>query len=84
MDRNWEELPQVGIGEVKQPTLFMGGRRDPSVIFAPFDPMIKAVPKLRKIIFLENSGHWIQQERPKEVNQELVGFLKGETRTEKS
>jgi pimeloyl-ACP methyl ester carboxylesterase len=78
MDRDWTELPQVGTGEVKQPVLFMGGKRDPSVVYAPFDPMIQAVPKLREIIFLENCGHWVQQERAEEVNRELIKFLERE------
>jgi pimeloyl-ACP methyl ester carboxylesterase len=77
-DRDWEELPQVGTGEVSQPVLFMGGKKDPTVIYAPFDPMIQAVPKLRKIIFLEGAGHWLQQERAEEVNKELLEFLKAE------
>ncbi|HEX5733811.1 MAG TPA: alpha/beta hydrolase [Blastocatellia bacterium] len=80
MDRDWKELPQVGTGEVKQPVLFMGGRRDPSVIFAPFDPMIKAVPELREIIFLKDCGHWVQQERAEAVNQELIEYLNREIR----
>jgi pimeloyl-ACP methyl ester carboxylesterase len=84
MDRDWQELPQVGMGEVKQPVLFMGGKKDPSVVYAPFDPMIRAVARLRKIIFLENCGHWIQQERVETVNQELIEFLKSEVEVEKS
>ncbi len=81
MDRDWQELPPVGTGEVAQPTLFMGGRKDPTVIYAPFDPMIKAVPKPRKIIFLENVGHWVQQEAVEAVNQELIEFLRHEIQT---
>jgi pimeloyl-ACP methyl ester carboxylesterase len=32
---------------------------------------------LRKLVLIPGCGHWTQQERPDEVNQELVGFLKG-------
>jgi pimeloyl-ACP methyl ester carboxylesterase len=42
--------------------------------------MIKAVSKLRKIIFLEDYGHWVQQERAEAVNQELIEFLNREIR----
>lgn len=84
MDRDWQELPQIGATVVNQPTLFMGGKSDPPVVFGKFDPMIAAVPNLRKIIFLQNCGHWIQQECAAEVNQELIEFLKDETGTEKS
>jgi pimeloyl-ACP methyl ester carboxylesterase len=40
--------------------------------------MIAAVSKLRKIIFVESAGHWIQQERAAEVNDELLDFLRRE------
>jgi pimeloyl-ACP methyl ester carboxylesterase len=33
------------------------------------------VPGLRKVVMLPGCGHWAQQERPSEVNQELIEFL---------
>ncbi|MEZ4864929.1 MAG: alpha/beta hydrolase [Caldilineaceae bacterium] len=78
MDRDWYELPQLGVGKLMQPTVFMGGKVDPPVLFGQFDPMIAAVPKLRKVIFDKSAGHWLQQERAAEVNDELVGFLQRE------
>jgi pimeloyl-ACP methyl ester carboxylesterase len=84
MDKDWDELPQIGMTEVTQPTLFMGGKKDPPVMFGKFDPMISAVPKLRKIIFMESCGHWIQQERAAEVNEALLDFLRCETKAEAS
>jgi pimeloyl-ACP methyl ester carboxylesterase len=35
------------------------------------------VPKLRQTLILPGCGHWIQQERPVEVNQALLDFLNG-------
>ena len=35
------------------------------------------VPNLRKTVILPGCGHWTQQERPDEVNAELVSFLNG-------
>jgi pimeloyl-ACP methyl ester carboxylesterase len=32
---------------------------------------------LRKKLILDGAGHWIQQERPDEVNAALINFLKG-------
>jgi pimeloyl-ACP methyl ester carboxylesterase len=78
MDRDWRELPKIGTTGIIQPVAYMGGRRDPSVIYAPFDEMIAAAPKLRRIIFLEGCGHWVQEERPDEVNEELLDFLRHE------
>jgi pimeloyl-ACP methyl ester carboxylesterase len=33
-------------------------------------------PLLREALILPGCGHWTQQERPKEVNSALIGFLK--------
>jgi pimeloyl-ACP methyl ester carboxylesterase len=35
-----------------------------------------AVPNLRDPVWIAGSGHWIQQERPDEVNRALLGFLR--------
>ena len=34
-----------------------------------------SVPNLRDKVLIEGGGHWIQQERPKEVNEALLAFL---------
>jgi len=77
-DLDWVQHPEIGSTGVKQPALFIGGRRDPAVLFGKFEPMESAVPKLRRMILLPNCGHWTQQERPLDVNGELVNFLQGE------
>jgi pimeloyl-ACP methyl ester carboxylesterase len=77
-DRDWEEHVAIGTTGVSQPALFIGGRRDPAVLFGTFEPMETAVPNLRRIVLLPNCGHWTQQERPLDVNSELVEFLHGE------
>jgi pimeloyl-ACP methyl ester carboxylesterase len=46
-----------------------------AVMFGSFEPMEAAVPNLRKIVLLPACGHWTQQERPAEVNAELLDFL---------
>ena len=35
----------------------------------------QTVPGLRRTVMVEGAGHWIQQERPDEVNAALVEFL---------
>lgn len=77
-DSDWHELPQLGATTVEQPTLFVGGRKDSAVVFGQFDPMIAAVPNLRRIVLLPDCGHWTQQERPAEVNAELIAFARRE------
>jgi pimeloyl-ACP methyl ester carboxylesterase len=49
-----------------------------AVLFGNFEPMELAVPRLRRIVLLPNCGHWTQQERPVDVNVELLAFLKAE------
>jgi len=39
--------------------------------------MDKVLPNLRRKLLIEGAGHWIQQERPDEVNAALIEFLKG-------
>ena len=35
------------------------------------------VPQLRRTVMLPGCGHWTQQERPREVNDLMLEFLKG-------
>jgi hypothetical protein len=37
----------------------------------------KTLPGLRGSHVLSGCGHWVQQERPREVNELLVKFVKG-------
>lgn len=78
MDRNWEELPQVGVVGMDQAALFMAGTRDSQIRFGSFEPTEAAASKLRKIVLLPRCGHWTQQERPDDVNAELIAFLRRE------
>ena len=78
-DQDWEDMPEVGATGVLQPALFIGGRRDSAVIFTGYEAfaaMEAAVPNLRKIVLLPGVGHWTQQERPDDVNFELIDFLR--------
>jgi len=78
MSRNWElGAPWAG-AKIAQPALFIAGSRDP-VNFGrrgvqALANMDVAVPNLRKLI-IEGAGHWIQQERPDEVNRLLTDWL---------
>ena len=39
--------------------------------------MERVLPNLKQKLILEGAGHWIQQERPDEVNAALIAFLRG-------
>lgn len=79
-DHDWADLPEVGTIGVNGPVLFIGGRRDPAVFFTQewIDPMVNALPNLQRIVLLPRCGHWTQQERPDDVNAELIDFLRRE------
>jgi pimeloyl-ACP methyl ester carboxylesterase len=76
MDRDWEELPQLAGVKVQQPALFIGGESDPVLRFTALDAMKEHVPNLRGTLLLPGCGHWVQQERPAEVNSALTDFLR--------
>ena len=63
------------------PALYMAGDHDLVVAFRGMDQLIpnltKFVPHVRETIMLPGCGHWTQQERAREVNDALVGFLRG-------
>jgi pimeloyl-ACP methyl ester carboxylesterase len=74
------ELTPFLIGaKIQQPTLFVAGDIDAVVLM--YGEQIKTleqnIPNLKKKVMIPGAGHWIQQERPSEVNELLVEFLKG-------
>lgn len=73
--RDWEESAGVAEAVITVPTLFVGGERDPAVMFGSLEPMKQAVTGLRGITILPGAGHWVHQERAAEVNRLLVDFL---------
>ncbi|GAA6617641.1 alpha/beta hydrolase [Scytonema sp. NUACC26] len=76
-DRDWELTYFLSGAKLQQPALFIGGEFDTAVMLNRdlIDQLEKTVPNLRKKVLLPNTGHWIQQERPTEVNQLLIEFL---------
>jgi len=36
----------------------------------------RVLPNLRQKLIIEGAGHWIQQERPDEVNAALIHFIR--------
>jgi pimeloyl-ACP methyl ester carboxylesterase len=75
----WELTPFLNGAKLRQPTLFVAGERDGviSMYRDAFEALPQTVPGLRHRVLLPGAGHWIQQERPEEVNRLLVDFLRG-------
>ncbi|MGH9139062.1 MAG: alpha/beta fold hydrolase [Acidimicrobiales bacterium] len=77
LDRNWELTADLDGERVEVPALFIGGAADPATAMISPGRMDGWVTDLRVSTMLDGVGHWIQQERPDEINAALVEFLKG-------
>lgn len=80
LDRNWDLTAPWHGALVRQPSLFIAGSED-SVITGMIGAkrvaeLDKVLPDLRGKIIIDGAGHWVQQERPSEVNAALIKFLK--------
>ena len=63
--------------KIRQPSLFVAGEFDGVIMMyrQAFDSLEENMPGLRKKVLVAGAGHWIQQERPNEVNDLLIEFL---------
>jgi pimeloyl-ACP methyl ester carboxylesterase len=81
MDRTWELMAPWTGAKVTPPALFIAGTRDAVLGFPGMDGVVKnqkdSVPNLRGAHLIDGAGHWVQQERPAEVNAALIEFLRG-------
>lgn len=77
MDRNWALTPELAGAKVEVPACFIGGSADPVLLLLDPAAMTPWIPDLRGIVILPGAGHWVQQERPAEVNAALLDFLAG-------
>ncbi|MFJ3600177.1 alpha/beta fold hydrolase [Streptomyces sp. NPDC090126] len=77
VDRDWEDLAAWDGTPVTRPSIFIGGSLDASTTWMSdaIDAYPKTLPALSAAHILEGCGHWIQQERPDEVNRLLTEWL---------
>lgn len=79
IDRNLELTPQLENARIERPALFIAGEKDPVLSFGGggwVDLMDHFVTDLRGKVYIEGAGHWVQMERPTQVTETLLGFLK--------
>jgi pimeloyl-ACP methyl ester carboxylesterase len=77
MDRNWETTPQLEGAMITVPSLFIGGTADPVLAFTRTDRAGQVLTGPYQKVMIDGAGHWLQQERPDEVNAILLDFLNG-------
>ncbi|WP_156748427.1 alpha/beta fold hydrolase [Mycobacterium sp. E3198] len=76
-DRNWETTAELDGAKIAVPCLFMAGTADPVLGFTSTDRVSEVISGPYREVMIEGAGHWLQQERPKEVNATLLEFLDG-------
>jgi pimeloyl-ACP methyl ester carboxylesterase len=80
IDRNWELMAPFAGLKITVPALLIAGDRDLVLAFRGMDQVVanlsQSVPKLQKTLILPGCGHWTQQERPQEVNEAMLEFLR--------
>jgi pimeloyl-ACP methyl ester carboxylesterase len=79
VDRNWELTAFLNGAKLRQPSLFAAGEHDLVLRMVPdaLSLVASTMPACRSSTVIPGAGHWIQQERPREINQLLLGFLRG-------
>ena len=79
--RNINRLPAITApflgSTINQPSFYMGGSTDLIAGNTPeaISSMQQALGDLRHCEIIEGAGHWLQQERPLEINQALLNFI---------
>ena len=81
VDRTWELTAAWSGAPVQSPAIFIAGARDGVLSFPGMSEVVDGlqafVPNLRRTLLIEGAGHWVQQERPEEVNTALLEFIRG-------
>jgi pimeloyl-ACP methyl ester carboxylesterase len=78
-DINWEHGAEHAGARITVPTTFIAGTNEPVLQMFGDHALARMrahVDDLRGIHLISGAGHWVQQERPAEVNQHLVEFLR--------
>jgi pimeloyl-ACP methyl ester carboxylesterase len=74
-DRNWTLTEALDGSKVTVPSLFIGGAQDPVLMMTPPAAMDGWLEDHRGTVLVDGAGHWVQQEKPDEVNAALVDFV---------
>lgn len=77
VDRDWEDLATYDGAAIRQPAVFLAGALDASAshVQRVIESFSTTMPGLIGSHVLPGCGHWVQQERPAEVNEILITWL---------
>ncbi len=77
--RDFADLAPFADAKIIQPAAFLAGSLEPVLGMVPGLDMVELmrtkVADLRYVKIFDGAGHWLQQERPAEVNAALLEFL---------
>jgi len=80
LDRNWELTAPFDGAKITQPALFIAGAQDAIITSSlgryALEELETVAPNLEGKLLIEGAGHWVQQERPAEVNAALIAFAR--------
>ena len=74
IDRNWEITKDTHAKKISTPTCFITGANDPVGKWAPINKSL--YENLEGNHSINDCGHWVQQEKPDQVNEILLEFFK--------
>jgi non-specific protein-tyrosine kinase len=75
LDRNVATYPDVARQDPGVPCLMLAAEWDPALPPAMSEGMGDRIADLERHVIPE-AGHWVQQEKPGDVNDHLVGWLR--------
>ncbi|HEY2813033.1 MAG TPA: alpha/beta hydrolase [Acidimicrobiales bacterium] len=73
-DRNWHLTERIDGAKVSMPSLYIGGKLDPVLLMTPPTLGHDFLTDHRGDVLIDGAGHWVQQEKPDEVNAALIDF----------
>jgi pimeloyl-ACP methyl ester carboxylesterase len=77
LDRNWHLTAATQGAKVTAPARLIGGSADPVLAMTPPATQDGWLADDRGTVMIDGARHWLQQERPDEVNAALLDFLAG-------
>jgi len=77
MDADFELFAPLANAKIRQPSMFLAGEKDVCITMYrdAYDALEQTMPGLITKSLIAGAGHWVQQERPREVNDYLLTFL---------
>ena len=79
IDNDWQDLADQAGTPLTPPAVFIGGQYDVGTTWGAeaIERAGEVMPNYCGTHMVDNVGHWIQQEEPKEINRLLLDFLHG-------